>query len=304
LRSPLSKAHIQLQAAILRKDERARIAALTTLAALAPTDAGTVIVLAELEQRQRHYSESAGHYRRVMALDPANAVALNGLGYSEGEAGNLDAAKKALEEYARQPNQETNALDSLGEVHFMNGRFAEAEKYFAQVTARDPSFLGGVALMKTAYAHWLTGNFSQADALMRRYLETRAAQKDPAVIWREATWMYATGRPKEALVKLASAPPEQKATIERQRSVWRGEVKPPEDLAQLKALYENTNPALDGLVRTIYAGALAHAGKTDEARELLKRWPLPEPAGDPLLQSLMYPQFLELRRTLGVKPPL
>src|SRR5260370_42571482 len=108
-----------------------------------------------------------------MAIDPAKAVALNGLGYAEAEAGNLDAAKKALEDYARQPNQQTNALDSLGEVHFMNGRFAEAEKYFAQVTARDPSFLGGAARLKAAYARWFAGELPGADALMRRYLEAR-----------------------------------------------------------------------------------------------------------------------------------
>src|SRR5258708_17890264 len=48
LRSPLSKAQIQLQAAVLRKDERARIAALTTLAGLAPNDTGTVMALTEV----------------------------------------------------------------------------------------------------------------------------------------------------------------------------------------------------------------------------------------------------------------
>jgi len=55
------------------------------------------------------------------------------------------------------------------------------------------------------------------------------------------------------------------------------------------------------LPRTLYAAALAKAGKTDEARALLKMWPLPESAVDPLLQSLLYPQFLELRKALGIK---
>jgi tetratricopeptide (TPR) repeat protein len=306
LRSPWSKTQIQLQAAVLRKDEPARIAALTALAGLAPNDTGTVMALAEIEQRQRHYSASAALYRRVVAIEPANADALNALGYTEGEAGNLDAARKALEEYGRQPDQAPNALDSLGEVYFMNGRFAEAEKSFSQLTKQDPTFLGGAPLMKSAYARWLAvngpgGNVQAADAIMRRFLDSRAAQKDPAVIWREATWLYATGRQREALAKLESAPADQKATIERQRSVWRGEVKLPQDLLQLKALYESTNPALDGLARTIYAAALARAGKTEEARALLKRWPLPDSAGDPLLQSLVYPQFLELRRKLGIQ---
>ena len=307
LRSPLDKARIQLLAAELRKDGPARVAALTSLAALVPTDTGTLMALADAEQKQRDYASSAAAYRRVLAMEPANANAMNGLGYAEGEAGHVDAAVQALELYGRQPNQAINALDSLGEIHFMNGRFAEAEKYFSQVTARAPDFQGGAALMKAAYARWLSsgGDMTAADALMRRYLDARAAQKDPTALWREAMWLYSTGRPQAAVAKLASAPADQtalqKATIQRQLAVWSGEVKPPTDLAQIKAIYDSTNPAADGLIRTIYAAALVGAGKTEDARALLKRWPLPESAGDPFLQSLVFPEFLELRRKLGLQ---
>jgi len=78
-------------------------------------------------------------------------------------------------------------------------------------------------------------------------------------------------------------------------------VKPPADLAQIKAVYDTTNPAADGLIRTIYAAALLDAGKPEDARALLKRWPLPESAGDPFLQSLVFPEFLELRQKLGIR---
>ncbi len=301
LRTPLSKARIQLQAAVLRKDEAARFAALTTLAGLAPNDAVTLLALAESEQRQRRFSAAASDYRRVLTMEPTNANAMNGLGYAEGEAGNLEAAKKALEQYGRQPDQGTNSLDSLGEVHFMNRRFAEAEKYFSQASARDPGFLNGAPLLKAAYARWLGGDLTGADAILQRYLDARAAQKDPAVAWSKAQWLYATGRREQALAQLDSAPADQKAAMNRQRSVWRGEVHPPGNLAQLKALYESTNPAADGLPRVIYAAELARAGKSEEARALLKLWPLPESVGDPLLQSMMYPQFLELRRQLGIQ---
>jgi len=208
LRSPLDKVRIQLLAAGLRKDEPARVAALTALAALAPTDTGTLMTLAEAQQRQRDFAASAASYRRVLAMEPANANAMNGLGYAEGEAGQVDAAVRDLELYGRQPNQATNALDSLGEVYFMNGRFAEAEKYFSQVIARDPDFQGGAAQMKAAYARWLSSgsDVAAADPLMRRYLDARAAQKDPTAIWREAVWLYSTGRPQAAIAKLTSIP--------------------------------------------------------------------------------------------------
>ena len=75
----------------------------------------------------------------------------------------------------------------------------------------------------------------------------------------------------------------------------------PDDLNQLKAVYQKTNPAADGLPRTLYAAALVQAGKADEARALLKLWPLPESAADSFLQSLMYPRYLELRKVLKIQ---
>jgi Tfp pilus assembly protein PilF len=301
LRTPLSKARLQLQTAVLRKDDAARLAALNTLAGLAPNDSAMILALAEANQKQRRFSASANDYRRVLAIEPSNASAMNGLGYAEGEAGNLAEARKILEEYGRQPGQGTNALDSLGEVHFMKGRFADAEKYFSQVAAREPGFLDSAPLLKAAYARWLGGDLKGADAIVQRYLDAREAQKDAIVGWRKAAWLYATGRKEQAMAQLDSTPADQKAIMDRQRSVWRGEVHTNEDLAQLKALYQSANPAADGLPRVLYASALARAGKSDEARALLKLWPLPETVGDPLLQSLVYPQFLDLRRQLGIQ---
>ncbi len=298
LRTPLNKARIQLSSALLRKDETARIAALTELARLAPRDTGTLLALAEIEQRHRRFPAAEQLYRRALAIDPDNGAALNGLGYAQGEDGDLDGAKKTLEQYGKKPEQAINALDSLGEVHFMNGRFADAYKYFTRATMRQADFLAGAPLMKAAYAYWLGGNLVGADALMQKYL---AIQNPQQLVWRQAVWLYATGRRDQALAMLDQAPPEQAAAITRQRSVWRGEVHPPDDLQQLKQIFESTNPALDGLPRTLYAAALAKAGKTDEARALLKTWPLPETAADPLLQSLLYPRYLDLRKTLGVK---
>jgi tetratricopeptide (TPR) repeat protein len=298
LRTPLNRAQIQLSSALLRKDETARIAALTELARLTPRDGGTLQALAEIEQRYRRFPAAEQLYRRALAIDPENAAALNGLGYAQGEAGDLEGAKKTLEQYGQRPEQAINALDSLGEVHFMNGRFAEAEKYFTQATARQANFLSGAPVMKAAYAHWLGGDLAGADALMQKYL---ASQNPQQLVWRQAVWLYATGRLEQALAMLDKTPPEQAAAMARQRSVWRGEVHPPDDLEQLKKIFEGTNPAVDGLPRTLYAAALAKAGKTDDARALLKTWPLPETAADPLLQSLLYPRYLELRKTLGIK---
>lgn len=301
LRSPLNKAQIQLNAALLHKDETGRIAALKELARLAPRDAGAFMGLAEIEQRHRRYSAAIELYKHVLDLEPVNAAALNSLGYAQGENGDLESAKKTFESYGQLPGQANNALDSLGEVHFMNGKFAEAEKYFAQLSAREPNFLNSAPMMKAAYAHWLAGDLAGADALMQKYLDLRSKQSDTSVAWREGVWLYATGRREQALAALAKVPPSQAANMDRQRAIWRAPTQPSQDINQLKALVENANPAADGLQRTLYAEALVRAGRNDDARAALKLWPLPESAIDPLLQSLLYPRYLELRKTLGIQ---
>jgi Flp pilus assembly protein TadD len=301
LRTPLDKAQIQLSFATLRNDQGARAAALTDLARLTPHDTGPLLGLAALQQQARNYPVAEELFHRVLAIEPGRADALNSLGYAQGESGDVAAATKTLEAYGRLPNQANNATDSLGEVYFMNGRFAEAEKFFSQVSARDPSFLKGAPLMKAAYARWLGGDLAGADALMQKYLALLAQQNDPLAVWREAIWRYATGRSEQALALLAKAPPDQAANMERQRAVWRGEAHIPDDLNQLRKVYLNTNPAADGLPRTLYAAALVKAGKPDDARALLKLWPLPESSSESLLQSLMYPQFLELRKVLKIQ---
>ena len=156
-------------------------------------------------------------------------------------------------------------------------------------------------MLKAAYAHWLGGDIEGADALMDKYLELRAKQNDPLAVWRKAVWLYATGRREQALAELGKAPPEQAPNMERQRAVWRGETHLPDDLNQVRTLYLSTNPATDGLPRTLYGEALVRNGKANEARALLRLWPLPESASDSVLQSLMYPRYLELRKALKIQ---
>jgi hypothetical protein len=89
---------------------------------------------------------------------------------------------------------------------------------------------------------------------------------------------------------------------EKQMAVWRGSVKPPGDLTVLEQIYRRTAPAADGEVRTFYAAALLAAGRKEEARKLAVLWPLPEAGGDSLFRSLVFPEYLELRRAVGQVP--
>ena len=300
LRSGLTRARIEVLSANLRKDPAAREQAMIKLAAMVPADTALLNNLAEIEMSAHHFSSAAGQYRKILALNPDDAGAMNSLGYAEGFAGHLDAARKAFEDYGKQPGQKANSADSLGEVLFVNGEFAEAERSFLEAHQSAPALLGGADLLKAAYAHWLGGDLKGADAIVARYLEFRRGAHDPAVVWREAVWDYTTGRRDLAIEKLTSAPAAIHALAGRQLAVWQAPEHLPDDLATLKQAYEQTPPSADGQVRVFYASALIAAGRKEEARKLLVLWPLPaETGGDPLLESLVFPKFIELRKAAG-----
>jgi tetratricopeptide (TPR) repeat protein len=292
LRSAIDRARLVVLSATLRKDVSARERALAALHSLDPADAGLTLRLAEAETQARNFAASAGDYKTILAAEPDNTGALLALGYAQAFAGDVDAARGTFESYGRREGQKTNSFDSLGEAYFMNGKFAEAEKSFLQAYASNPAFLASADLLKAAYAHWLAGDLKGADATMARYFDARVKAHDPLVAWREASWYYATGRRDQAMQALAKAPP---PLVERQTEAWKAPL--PTDLEALKQAYEQTAPSSDGIARTRYAAALFRAGRTDEARKLLERWPLPtENGADALLESTVFPTFLELRK--------
>jgi Tfp pilus assembly protein PilF len=292
LRGPIERAQIELQSASLTHDDEGRRKALRNLAQLAPADPSAWLTLAQLETTARRFPEAARAYREAIQAG-ANAPALeNQLGYTEALAGNLDAARKEFEQYGLLPDQATNALDSLGEALFMNGKFGEAEKAFLDAYGKDPAFLNGETLWKAAHARWLKGDLQGADELLLRYWPHSSLAS-----WRHASWLYETGRREQAVILLMESPPEAGDLARKQIAVWNDSAAFPGDLPMLQQAYEHADPVNDGLVRTFYAAALLKAGRKDEARGIAARWPLP-PLGDSLLQSLMYPQYLELRKAL------
>lgn len=299
LRSEADRARIELLQAALRKDDLAREKALTALVKIEPSDTSLLAMAAETSMNLRDFPAAARYFKSILRVDPAASGVLNSLGYAEGYAGDLDAAKSAFEAYGKQDGQKTNSLDSLGEVHFIRGRFAEAEKYFVQAQQSDPAFAEGAELLKAAYARWLGGDLKGADALMGHYLENRKSAHDPLVAWREAVWDFVTGRRDLALAKLAEVQPQ---FADRQRAVWTARISG--DLATLKEKYQRTAPSSDGEARVFYAAALFSDGQKDAARKLLELWPLPvETGGDSMVESLVFPKFIELRRSLGMSVP-
>ena len=293
LRSKLERTQIELLAANLRQDSAARVAALAELTRLFPRDPGALRNLAQAQFTARQFSEAVHTYQTLIPLDPSGALDLNLLGYAQACMGNLDEAKSTFEQYGKRSGQAMNALDSLGEAMFLNGRFGDAEKTFLDAYRKDPSFLEGVDLWKDAHARWLAGDLSGADQLMGQYVNAEARKGGPLTAWLQANWLYETGRREQAAAFLAQEPSSQ--LFQQQLAVWKNpNAAAPRDPETLKQLYDRADPVNDGLPRTLYAAALVEAGRKDEARKLVQLWPLPPRANSPL-DSLMYPQFLEVR---------
>jgi tetratricopeptide (TPR) repeat protein len=298
LRSPIDRARLELVASALRQDQAERLAASRKLAELIPADPAVLGALAELEMNARRFTDAAHAYQDSLLADPGDPNARNLLGYAQAFAGDLDSARKTFEAYARQSGPAAvNALDSMGEAYFVNGKFDQAERAFLDAYRKDPAFIQGETLWKAAQARWLAGDVAGADKTVEPYWQLRAKARDPMLTWRRANWLYETGRREQAMELLMHAPPEASDLAQRQLRLWANLDSLPLDLAALERSYRESGPVNDGLVRTLYAEALVRAGQKAEAKSLVRLWPVPHES-DSLFQSMMYPTFVELRKTL------
>ncbi|MEO8658421.1 MAG: tetratricopeptide repeat protein [Bryobacteraceae bacterium] len=218
---------IRLQAltATLSGDDAARAKALSSLADASPMDVNLLVGVAETAFRDGRYADAVKVYQQAAAAEPTRTTTWNLLAYAQAYQGDFDAAVKSIARYRELAPQDPNGLDSLGDIHFLFGRFAEAEKYYLEVTAADPSFLGAGPLGKAAEARWMANDLAGADQLEQRFLDARKKLADPLVVYRQAQWNYMTGRGREAIAALEAAVPTFKgdtlALVRAELSAWK-----------------------------------------------------------------------------------
>jgi tetratricopeptide (TPR) repeat protein len=198
----ISRAQIEFLSATLESDSKARTAAVETLARLTPADPEWPTRLAEEMVRSRRYAEGVEWYSRAARADPSNGLLWNSLGYAQAYNGDLAGARKSFDRYAAEEPDSANPLDSLGEVNYRLGRFADAERFFVEAYNKNPDFLGGVALWKAAQARLMSGDLAGAEGIFRKYSDARKKAGDPLVDVRSALWQFITGRRREAIERL------------------------------------------------------------------------------------------------------
>lgn len=104
-----------------------------------PNDTATQLALADLYSDAGRDGDAERTLRQLLEVEPANAEALNYLGYLLADRG------RALEEAVRFVQRALDAdpgnpsyLDSLGWAHFRRGDLSEAEKYLSPAAAQLP----------------------------------------------------------------------------------------------------------------------------------------------------------------------
>jgi len=222
----IDRAKLEYLSASDAHDAQARIKALDALARLTPADPSVVQEKGELELQRRDFQDCARDYEAASRLNPNEPENWNQLGYVLAYAGDLAGARQALDRYQRLlPPQNANALDSLGEINFYLGDFAEAAGYFLQAQQKNPGQFRGAELLKAAEANLMTGNLAEADALFQKYLGSSPSSQPARAGVDQAQWEFLTGRHKAAMARLEHAIPqldsEARSLGLSQLSIWK-----------------------------------------------------------------------------------
>jgi tetratricopeptide (TPR) repeat protein len=193
---PLSRAQVAVQIAGSAEE---RLAAIGALSKIRPMDARLSQAGAELAASAGNWPAAVTFNQSLVKIAPSRVEGWNALGYAYAQVGNLSEAVKALLEYQRLEPRNPNALDSLGEVHYMNRRFLEAAKYFDQMSALFPEFMNRASLRKAAFAYFHAGDVKSADERFEQWLRIPRIQAQPSVlVFQRAMWLAKTKRWPEA----------------------------------------------------------------------------------------------------------
>lgn len=310
--SDLDQARVQ---ALVAETPRNRSDALLALARASRYDVQLWGSAANAALGSKDHKGAIEAFRKALELDPTNIVFWNTLAYAQTFAGDLDAARRSIEEYRRLQPSEANPLDSLGEMNFYEGKFADAEKSFLQAHALNNASLGGGELYRAALCRYLLGDRAKADGLVGQYLELRQKYKDALVPVREAIWLYTTGRSQEAKQKIGTI---DSPVAKTQLAIWeiaegkrpvsvlgdRPELQGwkllmgrryPEAVEYWKRIYDSNSLVNGNEARVLLAWSLSAANRADESAFYLQKWPLPPVGPEPGFSSLWPAKAIELK---------
>ena len=184
-----------------------RLSSMEALAKQLPSDGQAAAQLAEFAVGARAFPKAIEWYKTATQLLPNSPSLWNAKGYAEAFGGDLNGAVQSMQRYQAVSPGDSNAYDSLGEIYFMYGRFAEAEASFLAGFAQQPGAQGGAMMRKAAWARLRSGDVAGSKKLFDQYLEFRKKNNDPFEPLARAQWEYFSGAKsaaKEHLEKFAT----------------------------------------------------------------------------------------------------
>ncbi|WP_169331778.1 tetratricopeptide repeat protein [Robiginitomaculum antarcticum] len=132
-------------------------------------------------QELGRWDEAVADLRRILALKPDYADALNFLGYSWVERGeNLDEAFGMIRTAVKLEPESGAIIDSLGWAHYKLGQYDEAMIHLEDATAKDPTSATITDHLGDVY--WKLGRKREAGYQWRRALDLDPTEKEIARI--------------------------------------------------------------------------------------------------------------------------
>jgi tetratricopeptide (TPR) repeat protein len=104
-----------------------------------PKDNETVwFLLGAIYERQKFFDKAEEEFKKVLAVNPKNAAALNYYGYMLGDRGmRLDEAEELVQRALKEEPYNGAYLDSLGWIYFKENKLADAEATLRKAVERD-----------------------------------------------------------------------------------------------------------------------------------------------------------------------
>jgi tetratricopeptide (TPR) repeat protein len=98
----------------------------------------TWFLLGAIYERQKFFDRAEVEFKKVLAVDPQNAAALNYYGYMLGDLGiRLDEAEAMVKKALADDAYNGAYLDSLGWIYYKQGKFSEAEATLRKAVERE-----------------------------------------------------------------------------------------------------------------------------------------------------------------------
>ncbi|MCX6608633.1 MAG: hypothetical protein NTV52_34280 [Acidobacteria bacterium] len=305
---PLERAQFEVLRATMNGDVSARLTAIGAVARAWPANVPLQLQAAEGLNQRRDYKGALPLLQAAVRGEPGSFQALSILAYTQALSGDFPAARQTAQLSLATANQPLRSLDLEGDICFLQGDFAAAEKAYLAAAEKDAAFELGRLYAKAGEAALWQNQIERADGHMQRFFAVYQKGVPAGITIVQGLWLWRIGQRVEAR-RQAEALPSVKPLFDFLADPARGGPPPAGPALQALAQGRAAEAAvgLEGFIRQqplpvglrwdpVLAVALTEAGKHTEACALLSHWGLP-PSPDDWSAVVVWPRQVAVRAT-------